>query len=74
MNRIEASVRSPMPDKSLRKPQKLIRKQPLVLVIEDNEDNLSYATSILELSDYQFLKANNGRIGIDIAMEIGYPI
>jgi len=58
-----------MLNKSLGKPQKLIRKEPLVLVIEDNEDNLFYATAILELSHYRFLKAKNGRIGIDIAMD-----
>ena len=58
-----------MQNKSLAKPQKLIRKEPLILVIEDDEDNLTYATTILELSHYQFLKANNGRIGLDIAMD-----
>lgn len=58
-----------MLNNSLAKPQRIIRKEPLVLVVEDNEDNLSYATAILELSHYQFLKASNGRIGIDIAMD-----
>ena len=58
-----------MLNKSLAKPQKIIRTEPLVLVVEDNEDNMSYATEILRLSNYQFLKASDGRIGIDIAMD-----
>ena len=58
-----------MLNKSLAKPQKIIRQKPLVLVMEDDEDNLFYATSILELSNYQFLKASNGKTGLDIAMD-----
>ena len=58
-----------MPNKSLAKAQKIIRNEPLVLVVEDNEDNLSYATMVLELSNYKSLKATNGRIGLDIAMD-----
>ena len=58
-----------MLNKSLAKPQRIIRKEPLILVVEDDEDNLFYATAILELSNYQFLKASNGRIGIDIAKD-----
>lgn len=59
-----------MLNNSLAKPQRIIRKEPLILVVEDN---LFYATAILELSYYQFFKASNGRIGIDIAMD-SYPI
>ena len=58
-----------MINKSLGKSQKVIRKDPLILVIEDNEDNLLYHTSILELSNYQFLKASDGKSGLDIAMD-----
>ena len=58
-----------MLNKSLTKPQKIVRKEPLILVVEDNDDNLSYATAILELSNYQFLEASNGKIGLDIAMD-----
>lgn len=58
-----------MPNKSLAKAQKIIRNEPLVLVVEDNEDNLSYATLILELSNYKFIKAANGKIGLDLAMD-----
>ena len=58
-----------MLNKSLGKPQKTIRREPLILVVEDNEDNLFYSTSILELSGYRFLKASDGRIGLDIAMD-----
>ncbi|MGD1920353.1 MAG: PleD family two-component system response regulator [Pleurocapsa sp.] len=58
-----------MLNKSLGKPQKIIRKEPLILVIEDNKDNMLYHTTILELSNYQFLKATDGKIGLDIAMD-----
>lgn len=58
-----------MLNKSLGKPQRVIRKEPLILVIEDDEDNLLYHTSILDLSNLQFLKANDARIGLDIAMD-----
>lgn len=51
------------------KPQKIIRTEPLILVVEDNPDNLFYATAILELSHYQFLKACNGRIALDLAKD-----
>ena len=58
-----------MLNNSLGKPQKVIRKEPLILVVEDNEDNLLYHTSILDLSNYQFLKASDGKVAIDIAMD-----
>ena len=58
-----------MPNKSLGKLQRVIRKEPLILVVEDNEDNLFYHTSILDLSNYRFLKASDGRVGLDIAMD-----
>ena len=58
-----------MLNKSLAKPQRIFRKEPLILVIEDNEDNLLYHTTILELSNYKFLKASDARIGLDIAMD-----
>ena len=64
-----ALVEQLMLNKSLAKPQKTIRKEPLILVIEDDEDNLLYSTSILELSSYQFLQANDAKIGLDIAMD-----
>ena len=58
-----------MPNKSLGKSQRVIRKEPLILVIEDDEDNMLYHTTILKLSNYQFLKASDGRSGLDIAMD-----
>ena len=58
-----------MLNKSVGKPQKVIRKEPLILVVEDNEDNLLYHTTILELSNYQFLKACDGGIALDIAKD-----
>jgi len=58
-----------MLNKSLAKPHKIIRTEPLILVVEDNEDNMLYHTTILELSNYQFLKTTDGKIAIDIAMD-----
>ena len=58
-----------MLNKSLAKPQRIFRKEPLIMVIEDNEDNLLYHTSILELSNYKFIQASDGKIGLDIAMD-----
>ena len=58
-----------MLNKSVGKPQRVIRKEPLILVVEDNEDNLLYHTTILELSNYQFLKAGDGGSAIDIAKD-----
>ena len=58
-----------MLNESLAKPHKIIRAEPLILVVEDNEDNMLYHTTILELSNYQFLKAKDGKIAIDIAMD-----
>ncbi|MEL6788426.1 MAG: response regulator [Cyanobacteria bacterium J06607_15] len=58
-----------MLNNSLARPQKIIRKEPLILLVEDNEDNMSYAAAVLELSNYQFLQANNGRVALDIAMD-----
>ena len=58
-----------MPNKSLAKSHKIIRREPLILVIEDDEDNMLYHTTILNLSNYQFLKASNGKSGLDIAMD-----
>ena len=58
-----------MPNKSQAKPHRVIRNEPLILVVEDDKDNLFYTTCILDLSNYQFLKADNGKTGLDIAMD-----
>ncbi|MDA3866678.1 MAG: response regulator [Salinivirgaceae bacterium] len=42
--------------------------KPLILVVEDNYDMEKYITSILQ-SDFNILTANNGRIGLELAME-----
>lgn len=38
------------------------------LVIEDNEDNLKLITFILEKSGYGTIKAENGKVGIELAI------
>ena len=58
-----------MPNKSHAKPHRVIRSEPLILVVEDDRDNLFYTSCILDLSNYQFLKADNGKDGLDIAMD-----
>ncbi len=40
-----------------------------VLVIEDNVDNMELITFILEKNGYSTIKAENGKIGIEIALE-----
>lgn len=66
---VTRSITKPVLNKSLAKPQKLIRKKPWILVVEDNEDNLLYHTTILELSNYQILQASDGKSGLDISMD-----
>ena len=40
-----------------------------ILLIEDNPDILENLTEYLELEGYQILQANNGKKGIDLALE-----
>ncbi len=40
-----------------------------VLVIEDNVDNMELITFILEKNGYSTIKAENGKIGIELALE-----
>ena len=49
--------------------QRIVRKTPLVLVVDDNEDNILLACSFLELLSYQHLTAENGKIAMDMAMD-----
>ena len=39
------------------------------LVIEDNEDNMKLITFILEKNGYGTIRAENGKIGIELAMK-----
>ena len=41
---------------------------PLVLVVDDNEDNILYACSSLELSDCQPIVAGDGQTALDLAI------
>ena len=40
-----------------------------ILIIEDNDDIRESATEILELADYEVMQANNGRTGVDLAIQ-----
>lgn len=40
-----------------------------ILVIEDNPDIRESTAEILELADYQVLEAENGRVGVDLAIK-----
>lgn len=40
-----------------------------VLVIEDNADNMKLITYILEKNDYDTIKAENGKTGIELALK-----
>lgn len=42
--------------------------QPLVLLVEDNQDLVYYISSVIE-SDYRVITAGNGREGIEVAIE-----
>ena len=40
-----------------------------VLVIEDNENNMELITFILEANNYQTIRAETGRMGVDLAFQ-----
>jgi signal transduction histidine kinase/DNA-binding response OmpR family regulator/ligand-binding sensor domain-containing protein len=42
--------------------------QPVLLLVEDNEDVAAYITTCVR-TDYQIVRANNGQAGIDLAQE-----
>lgn len=58
-----------MPDKSTVIPYNSVRTMPLVLVVDDNQDNLSFACGSLDLLDCQHLVANNGKQALDLAVD-----
>lgn len=39
-----------------------------VLVIEDNRDNMTLVTDMLEMLDYEVISAKDGQTGIDLAL------
>src|SRR5688572_19717046 len=41
----------------------------VILIIEDNDDIRESTAEILELADYTVLQANNGRVGVDMAIK-----
>ena len=49
--------------------QRIHRKSPLVLVVDDNEDNIIYACGSLKLFEYKHLVATNARTAFDIAVD-----
>jgi len=44
-------------------------KQPLVLAVDDDEDNLLLITQVLSLSNYSFITATNGLMALSMAEE-----
>lgn len=56
----------PIPGTDVRAADEATEKQPLVLVVEDNEDIRDYVMSSLE-SHYQVLAASNGKEGAELA-------
>ena len=42
---------------------------PLVLVVDDNEDNILYACASLDLYDYQHLAARSARTALDLVKD-----
>ena len=46
-----------------------LQLNPLVLVVDDNEDNILYACSSLELSNCQPIVAENGQTALNLAID-----
>jgi two-component system cell cycle response regulator DivK len=44
-------------------------KQPLILAVDDDEDNLLLITQVLSLSHYSFITATNGLMALSMAEE-----
>ena len=44
-------------------------KQPLILAVDDDEDNLLLITQVLSLSNYSFITATNGLMALRMAEE-----
>ncbi|MEB3181246.1 MAG: response regulator [Nostocaceae cyanobacterium] len=44
-------------------------KRPLILAVEDNEDNLDLLQTVLMLMDYSFVAARDGNTGLSIAQQ-----
>ena len=49
--------------------QKPARDMPLVLVVDDNEDNVLFACGSLDLLNFQYVVARDGQTAIDIAKD-----
>ena len=45
------------------------KNKSTILIVEDNETNMALAREILSIDGYSMLEAENGRIGIDKAIE-----
>lgn len=44
-------------------------RQPLILAVDDDEDNLLLITQVLSLGDYSFITATNGWMALSMAEE-----
>ena len=49
--------------------QNKTRCSPLVLVVDDNEDNVLYACGSLDLFEYQYIVAHNSHSALDLARD-----
>ena len=44
-------------------------RSPLILVVDDNEDNLIYACSVLDLFKYQYIVAKSAKTALDLTKD-----
>lgn len=58
-----------MLDKSFTLVRKSSRSAPLVLIVDDNQDNLLFMSCILDALKLKYLIATNGRNALDLAMD-----
>ena len=49
--------------------QKPVRNVPLILVVDDNEDNILFACGAIELLNLQHIVAKSGRVAIDLSKD-----
>ena len=58
-----------MLNQTIASPQKIIRNVPLIMVVDDNEDNILFACGSLELLKFNHLTADNAKDALDLAMD-----
>ena len=60
-----------MSDRELELPSNIRKteRSPLILVVEDNEDNLIYACGVLDLFKYQYIVAKSAKAALDLTKD-----